>query len=1227
MSPAGETIRAALERVRRRVRRDAWLALLAAAAAVPAVTLLLAYGAGAWGLRGAGPLAAVTCAALTTVGVAVALRHLWLGPLTEAAIAAAAERSRGLPEGALRGVVELARELPPGVSGVLFGHAEAQLAGHVEGQDAPALAGELGSGVRRRRTRVLSGAALLGLVVIAAGFASPRRAAMAWKPLLHPVSHLRGPALPPLTVSPGDASVERGGALDVEVEAPLRREAALHWRAVGDVPRDRKLEVNGGQATASLGPIRSPVVYWVSAPDGAATDSFHVTPIDPLLLSELAVDVGYPAYTGRPADHYEGEVPRLSVPEGTVLRVRGSATRPLASLSLVRGDGRMRAAGVEGRGFEMDWTVDAGSSGRWAWRLRGTGSAAAGVPSPLELEVTADAAPEVRITSPAPDTVMPPGLQQGVGADASDDFGLSSASLVYRRVPATGAPGPEHRSGVPLAAGEARALLRTVLDASGETLVPGDVVEYRIEVVDNAPSGQVGRSATQTLRVPGMSELREGATAAADRLLAATEALSRDVATLEKTTRDLSRRAAGEAQAGRRGGTAGGGDGQPLSFQDASEAAEVLREQEALLDRAALLSRQLAELRAAAERAGLDDPDLRRKLAELEDLYRRAQLPETRQESERLRKAVEALDAEAVQKALDKLAEQQAELKQQLAEDAEAARRTAAEQKLSALAREAEEIAGEQRVLAASMAPDSTAAAPRPAADAQSSPAAASPLTGTDSAGTASPQTAAGDTTATSASRSTAGAAQEDSTAAGERGRRSPPQGGAPADSAPGDSAQADSASAHQPGGENGSHPSGGGKERRRQQEELQDRTKQLTQSLESLQQQLLQMGEQGASGQTGSARKKTESAQQSMGKAGQQSERQQGQQASTAGKQAAAEMSSAAQTLDAARREMTEARRQAAQQAVRQATQDALELAQRQEQLRQQMEAAQQNGSGGDAVQQMASQQETLQQGLEQLGQNLSEAGERSAGQDRQVAQSLARATLDMQRTVERLDADEPLPTDEAGRAVEALNQLAMSLLQSDGRLQPTRGGGVSQETLEQLGQLAKEQGSLNQQVGAVAGMELDTGARSQALHQAAEAQRGIARRVGDLSGMMGGEEGLRGRLSQLTTDASAIARQLEQGRLDGGVTRRQEELFRHLLDAGRTMERDEYSDQRESRSAEDGPVSTPSETDPALLDGALRYPPPTAEQLRGLPPAYRRMILDYFERLNRPGKPETRP
>jgi hypothetical protein len=93
-----------------------------------------------------------------------------------------------------------------------------------------------------------------------------------------------------------------------------------------------------------------------------------------------------------------------------------------------------------------------------------------------------------------------------------------------------------------------------------------------------------------------------------------------------------------------------------------------------------------------------------------------------------------------------------------------------------------------------------------------------------------------------------------------------------------------------------------------------------------------------------------------------------------------------------------------------------------------------------------------------------------------------------------------------------------------------------------------------------------------------------------------------------------------MESGQMDRRTVERQDRLYRRLLDAGRTLTGEEEDDkeQRKSETAKEGNVLIP----PALKAGAAgagpRFPYPTWEELRQLSPEERRLILDYFRRLN---------
>ena len=1113
---AGEALRRA---VRRAVVRTRGLAvagvILAVLAAVPA-TLLLAWAAGGWTWR-SGPIVLLGAGTAIAVALAAGLTRRWVKSVTDHALARSAERAQGLPDGTLRGVLELGRDLPPGVSAALFRRTEVEVAAGLTASPR-GLAGELGRRVRRRSAGTFAGATVLTLLAVAVGLASPDRARAAWAPLLRPVAHLEGPTLPPLTVAPGDTAVDRGAVLAVRVRAPARTAVDVRWQAVGSVPGRETLEVDEGAAGASLGPIEAPTRYWVEAPDGAATDTFRVEPRDPLLVAELRVDVVYPDHTGLGADHYGADVPPLRVPQGTVLRVEGRATRALDAVALVGPDGGARSAVVAGRSFRLEWRPSVYADGAWTFQVRGRDGEIAPA-RPLALTVLPDEPPDVRVVVPGIDTLMPASQRQPIVADATDDWGVSAGSLVIRRRGAMDSTVVDLASSTP----SPRSLLRGLLDASRMNLAPGDAVEYYVAATDNSPRGQTGRSPTFLLRVPDRRELRHRARREAADALTEARRLADRSRELEADTRDLSRSARGERDDDRQGREAPG-DGRPdrLSFEAAAEAERVLEEQERTLAEAAALQERLAELERAVAEAGLEDPELRRQLDELRALYERVATPELRQAVEELRTAVERLDPAEVRAALERLAEDQTAFRRQVEESLELMRRAAAEQELNALARETEEVAARQEALNAAFEE-------------------------------------AGQETAEST-------------------------GSEPADGAA-------------------------------QQASLARRTGALSAALDSLRARLEALDESEGARAVAEATDRTRTAHREMTGATRAAEARDADAAVRSGEAAAGELRAAAEAMDTGRERMSRARAAQARAAIRQAAGDALELAEGEERVRR--ELGDRPGLASEARRRLQADQAALEEGLEQIGRNLSDT-RRSALLDPAVAQALEDARTSMEQTRARLG--EPggrAAVGAAADAVDRLNQLALSLLENDGRLQEGEGGG--QQALERLSEVAREQGALNGEAGALGAMSLAREALQRRLEELARRQSELADRVGGANDQLGGRTDVLGDLEALAEEAEAIAGELAQGRLDPELRARQERLFHRLLDAGRSLRRDEESDERVAERPGTVAGEAPAELDPALMDAGLRYPVPTPEQLRGLPPAYRTLVLEYFDRLNR--------
>lgn len=268
-----------------------------------------------------------------------------------------------------------------------------------------------------------------------------------------------------------------------------------------------------------------------------------------------------------------------------------------------------------------------------------------------------------------------------------------------------------------------------------------------------------------------------------------------------------------------------------------------------------------------------------------------------------------------------------------------------------------------------------------------------------------------------------------------------------------------------------------------------------------------------------------------------------------------------------------------------------------------------------------MRGEQAALQQSLEALGRNLAEASERSALLSRDVGSALGRASLSMQETLESLaDKDNlrPMPLNEARSTVDALNGLALALLENSAQVEQSESATGLNEAMKQLADLALEQGSLNARANSLLPLDLGPPVMSRQLQQMAEQQRQISNRLNEMN-QSAEQEQILGELDEMMREAEEVARMLDGGRLSPDVVARQERLFHRLLDAGRTLEREEYSSERVAeRPGRVGP-SRAAALDAELLDSKLRFPVPSPDELRQLPAAYRRLILDYFDRLNR--------
>ena len=322
--------------------------------------------------------------------------------------------------------------------------------------------------------------------------------------------------------------------------------------------------------------------------------------------------------------------------------------------------------------------------------------------------------------------------------------------------------------------------------------------------------------------------------------------------------------------------------------------------------------------------------------------------------------------------------------------------------------------------------------------------------------------------------------------------------------------------------------------------------------------------------------------------------------------------MDRAAQSMQDARSEQVKEWKQELTAELDQSVQEMMQLAREER-------ALEQKARSGASPDERRAAQSAIEQGVDKASERLQGAGRKSA----LVSGGTQRAMSEAKSKVSQATESVGQPTSSGQKqaialsdAADALTKAAASLARDRERANNATSASGFDELLKQMQEMAQKQGQINGQAQNLFNMPNgQTSAAAQSLARAlARQQRQLSEQLEDAGDAAGGN-----RAAQLAQEARQLADALDNGRLDGSTIARQQQLFRRLLDAGKSLEKEERDDsgKREARAATGTDVFGPGANVDARA--ALKFRPPTWQELRTLSADERRAILDYFTRLNR--------
>lgn len=278
---------------------------------------------------------------------------------------------------------------------------------------------------------------------------------------------------------------------------------------------------------------------------------------------------------------------------------------------------------------------------------------------------------------------------------------------------------------------------------------------------------------------------------------------------------------------------------------------------------------------------------------------------------------------------------------------------------------------------------------------------------------------------------------------------------------------------------------------------------------------------------------------------------------------------------------------------------------------------------SASAQINDIAIEQASLMQGTNQLISQILEISNKTFMLSTTLNRNLVEVLSSMENSISSLENRNPRQAAaHQKKSMAGFNQALISLQNSMNRISQASSASGFQDLMQQLQQMASQQGQLNQ--GSMMLLQQREQGKIQLsgedLARLAAQQEMIRRSLDDLSKRMGSRRDVLGRLDDISRDMEDVVRELEANQFNRKVVERQKRILSRLLDAQKSIREKEYSKKREAEREIVKIKKSPPELKEELLEKEDRLRKSLMESLEeGYTLEYREFIKLYFELLSR--------
>jgi len=271
------------------------------------------------------------------------------------------------------------------------------------------------------------------------------------------------------------------------------------------------------------------------------------------------------------------------------------------------------------------------------------------------------------------------------------------------------------------------------------------------------------------------------------------------------------------------------------------------------------------------------------------------------------------------------------------------------------------------------------------------------------------------------------------------------------------------------------------------------------------------------------------------------------------------------------------------------------------------------------EALRDLAGEQMLIKEMMRSLSARIEDIGNESPFVAAELNNLMRNASSNMDLSIDKLsDKRGPEAMNFQKEAMYNLNRSAVRMLDAMEKQNNCNKGGSCDKPSQKMQSLCNKQNELNMQTQNTCNKPNGMKPSAEAMRRLAGEQGSIRKSLEELQKEFGSSREVLGRLDAIADDMKKVSEQMSEGVVGEETMQKQLKIYSRMLDATRTMQRKDFTDQRKAQSGEDVLRSSP----PALTGSQLKGGLDIEDRLKkfmneSYPPEYEEHIKAYFKAL----------